>query len=638
MNIKDIALLAGVSTSTVSKIINNKADNIPYETKERVLRVVKEHHYVPYANKAQKQGKTFCLALLLTHFSNKEKQAILKGVLEACQKAGYALLLFDSQNSFEQEQKHLATLLHSSIDGLIFEPLNKESFAFLPKFEQKKVPVFHLKNFPFPKDLHIPYSFHLNYQDFGYQACRSLLEKGHSKPFFLFEDEENFSTKEMLSGFKKCLLENQKSFQNHQLLSSAQDIKDVLYNHQPTAFLATQSSLALDLKRKLHALQIQCPRNFSLLTYDVDEENFQEASISSFLLPYHSLGSYVTEKLIAFCEEQREDLLKNFSSTPSYNHFQTLDIPLPQQKKKALVIGSMNFDTYLWADALPQGNQTLHCHHSLTMPGGKAFNQAIGLAKLKQELFVIGKIGADYEGSKLLATLNQQGIDTLSVFLEHKENTGRAYIHLAKNGESHISLVHGANAHLLPEDIDESSHLFEHSAICLLQTEIPLNCVIRAAEIAKHYGVKTLLKPSGLSFMPLDLFSKIDFLVLSENEANVLLPNKNRVDQANFFLNMGVEVVIFSGEKQSYFLKTREIERFFPSQNTPILDETGTADAFIAAFTSFYMEKKNLEESVLAGQIAASFCASRLGVSEALIDKDSLTKYFLSEKQKWIDF
>lgn len=634
MNIKDIALLAGVSTSTVSKIINNKADNIPYETKERVLRVVKENHYVPYANKGQKQGKTFCLALLLTHFANKEKQALLKGVLEACQKAGYALLLFDSQNSFEQEQKHLSTLLHAGIDGLIFEPLSKDSFSFLPKFEQKKLPVFHLKTFSFPQDLHIPYTFHLNYQDYGYQACQRLIEKGHSKPFFLFEDEENFSTKEMLTGFKKCLLENQKSFQNHQLLSVTKDIKDVLYNHQPTAFLATQSSLATELKRKLHALQIQCPRDFSLLSYVVEDDFFQEVAISSFLLPYASLGAYVTEKLIAFCEDQREDLLKNFSSTPVCNHFQTLDIPLPQQKKKALVIGSMNFDTYLLADELPHGNQTLHCHHSLTMPGGKAFNQAIGLAKLKQELFVVGKIGADYEGSKLLATLNQQGIDTLSVFLESKESTGRAYIHLSKNGESHISLVHGANAHLIPEDIEESAHLFEHSSICLLQTEIPLNCVIRATEIAKRYGVKTLLKPSGLSFMPLELFNKIDFLVLSENEANVLLPNKNKVDQANFFLNLGVEAVIFSGEKQSYFLKTKEIERSFPSQNTPILDETGTADAFISAFTAFYMEKKSLEESVLAGQIAGSFCASRLGVAEALIDKDSLTKYFLSEKTK----
>ena len=48
MTIKDIANLAGVSISTVSKIVNNKAKNINIETKNRVLKIVKEYNYTPY--------------------------------------------------------------------------------------------------------------------------------------------------------------------------------------------------------------------------------------------------------------------------------------------------------------------------------------------------------------------------------------------------------------------------------------------------------------------------------------------------------------------------------------------------------------------------------------------------------------
>ena len=49
MTIKDIARAANVSPATVSRIINHKDDNISQETRERVLRVIEEHGYVPYA-------------------------------------------------------------------------------------------------------------------------------------------------------------------------------------------------------------------------------------------------------------------------------------------------------------------------------------------------------------------------------------------------------------------------------------------------------------------------------------------------------------------------------------------------------------------------------------------------------------
>lgn len=48
MTIKEIAQLAGVSISTVSKIVNNKDENINVETRNRVLKIVKDYNYTPY--------------------------------------------------------------------------------------------------------------------------------------------------------------------------------------------------------------------------------------------------------------------------------------------------------------------------------------------------------------------------------------------------------------------------------------------------------------------------------------------------------------------------------------------------------------------------------------------------------------
>ena len=75
MTIKEIAGLAGVSISTVSKIINNKDQDINPETRKRVLKIVKEYNYTPYGTVRNiSQAKTFLLAVLLR--SCDEKQSV----------------------------------------------------------------------------------------------------------------------------------------------------------------------------------------------------------------------------------------------------------------------------------------------------------------------------------------------------------------------------------------------------------------------------------------------------------------------------------------------------------------------------------------------------------------------------------
>ena len=56
MNIRDIAKLAGVSVSTVSKVMNGKDKDISEKTKQKVLKVVEEEQYVPYLKYREKEG------------------------------------------------------------------------------------------------------------------------------------------------------------------------------------------------------------------------------------------------------------------------------------------------------------------------------------------------------------------------------------------------------------------------------------------------------------------------------------------------------------------------------------------------------------------------------------------------------
>ena len=125
MTINEIAKLAGVSASTVSKIINNKDQSINPETRERVLRIVKEYNYTPYGMiKSTSQAKTFLLAVLF-RYTGKANQ-LVSAVVHTAQKHGYSVLIFDSQNDPAEELKHTDKSVNDIIHGLGFS--NKGHF------------------------------------------------------------------------------------------------------------------------------------------------------------------------------------------------------------------------------------------------------------------------------------------------------------------------------------------------------------------------------------------------------------------------------------------------------------------------------------------------------------------------------
>ena len=84
MTIKDIAGLAGVSISTVSKIINGKDEHINPQTRTRVLQIVKEYNFTPYAAvKSSPDAKKFLLGVLL--HSSRASASLLSGILQSAQ-------------------------------------------------------------------------------------------------------------------------------------------------------------------------------------------------------------------------------------------------------------------------------------------------------------------------------------------------------------------------------------------------------------------------------------------------------------------------------------------------------------------------------------------------------------------------
>ena len=133
MNIRDIARIAGVSTSTVSKIVNGKDSSISEETRKKVLTIVKEYHYKPYASASQRT-RSYTIGVLLR--SPISFDSTLDGIIQAAQNAGYATDAYNSYSDPERELKNIAAICGRNVDGVIWEPATPDSLAYASQFPE----------------------------------------------------------------------------------------------------------------------------------------------------------------------------------------------------------------------------------------------------------------------------------------------------------------------------------------------------------------------------------------------------------------------------------------------------------------------------------------------------------------------
>ena len=117
---KDIAKLAGVSTSTVSHVIN-KNRFVSEEISQRVNNAAKELHYSGPSVLARsfKVNRTKTLGMLVTTSTNPFFGEVVKGVERSCYQNGYSLILCNTEGDHQRMRESINTLLQKRVDGLI---------------------------------------------------------------------------------------------------------------------------------------------------------------------------------------------------------------------------------------------------------------------------------------------------------------------------------------------------------------------------------------------------------------------------------------------------------------------------------------------------------------------------------------
>lgn len=142
LNIKDIAKIAGVSSATVSRVLNNSGP-VKEETKQRILKIIEEGGYTPSAvARSLSNGDLMNnIGLMIPDINNSFFSMIAKGVGEIAVKYGYNLFLFGTNESTEDEKRMLQTVKEQRLRGLLIVPVAENSRDNAALLENLGIPV-----------------------------------------------------------------------------------------------------------------------------------------------------------------------------------------------------------------------------------------------------------------------------------------------------------------------------------------------------------------------------------------------------------------------------------------------------------------------------------------------------------------
>jgi ribokinase len=256
------------------------------------------------------------------------------------------------------------------------------------------------------------------------------------------------------------------------------------------------------------------------------------------------------------------------------------------------VVGSINLDLVVQVERLPRPGETVSGARLARVPGGKGANQAVAAARLGAEVVLVGCVGRDELADEALAGLCEAGVEER--WLVKDGATGVALITVDAKGETTIVVAPGANAELLPGDLE----LGDADAV-LCQQEIPAETVARAAELAPRFFLNAAPVRDGI------------------RSPDAELTVVNRLELEALGERRGLVCVTLGGHGAVLLEDGEEVARSEPPE-VEAVDGTAAGDAFTACLVVSLLEARPRDEALRRACVAGALAASRFGAQTSL--------------------
>ncbi len=317
LTIRDIAHLAGVSTATVSRVLNNKPDVDP-TTREHVMQVVQEHGFVPSVTASSLAGgRSPLLGVLVPSLTWPLMPQVMQSIAEVIEQTSYELVLYSISHRTDRSSLIDRILATRLIDGLLAvypdgiaiaestEPITRESSTHLREIYEHGFPVVMLDDQSLPGP--IPWVGPDN-RIGAYDAVRHLIGHGHRRIAYIQGPLQYQCSHDRYAGYQQALEEAHIAadpalvVQGDFTTASGRTATEQLLalDDRPTAVFAANDQMAFGVLSASEASGLRLPDDLAVIGFDdIAFSAHTRPALTTVRQPFAEMGRSATEMLLA---------------------------------------------------------------------------------------------------------------------------------------------------------------------------------------------------------------------------------------------------------------------------------------------------------------------------------------------------
>jgi LacI family transcriptional regulator, repressor for deo operon, udp, cdd, tsx, nupC, and nupG len=302
MKMSEVAKLANVSTSTVSRVIS-QPELVNTKTKEKVMGIIKEQNYQPHIIARQFRTKeTKTILVVVPDITSSFFSEVLRGIEHAAVKNSYQVLLGDTENDIEREKEFIDRLFQKQVDGMLLLT------ARIDKGKLEDIS----KQFPivlaceYMDGLDIP-TVSIDNISSARKATEHLVQLGHTKIAHITGPINVILSRDRLRGYQQALFSHDLPINSayvqegefSQLSGYNQMIKLLALEDPPTAVFVFNDEMAIGAIKALKDSGKKIPEDIAVIGFDnINASTIIEPNLTTIDQPKYEIGKKAMNLLL----------------------------------------------------------------------------------------------------------------------------------------------------------------------------------------------------------------------------------------------------------------------------------------------------------------------------------------------------
>ena len=302
-NIQNVATRAGVSTMTVSRVLNNSG-YVSMDARRRVEAAIAELGYVPNTlARSLRSKRTRTLALVLSDITNPFFTTVARGVEDVANERGFNVILCNTDESEEKQCRYLITLLQKRVDGVLLVPARSTPGP-VAWVQDRGVPVVVI-------DRRVPAAsvdvVRGDSERGAYSLVKLLIELGHKRIAVLSGPEGVSTAADRVAGYRRAMAEAglccDGTLIRHDAFSQASGYRMaqqmLQLSPRPTALFAANNFIAIGAYKAVQDAAVRIPDDMTVVTFDEIPVSFVlDPFLTVAAQPAYDMGKQATELLL----------------------------------------------------------------------------------------------------------------------------------------------------------------------------------------------------------------------------------------------------------------------------------------------------------------------------------------------------